>query len=73
MLEMVEHNELSRSVLSLLDENIAGALRSGQVGALITSQSFRYRINGSDLIGAIFCCDRRKKLQISWRKFDRRC
>jgi len=30
MLEMVEHNELSRSVLSLLDENIAGALRSGQ-------------------------------------------
>ena len=31
MLEMVERNELTRSVLALLDENISSAIKSDQV------------------------------------------
>lgn len=34
LLEMVEHNELNRSFLTLLDENIANAHKGNQVNCL---------------------------------------
>lgn len=34
LLEMVEHNELNRSFLTLLDENIANAHKGNQVNRL---------------------------------------
>ncbi|PKU77506.1 uncharacterized protein LOC110100934 isoform X1 [Dendrobium catenatum] len=44
LLEMVERNELSRSVLALLDENIAGALKKDQKEAAAFMENVRAAI-----------------------------
>lgn len=65
LLEMVERNELSRSILALLDENIASAISNNQVAQMSLSLLpftigflFTYTVDGS------LC---RKKLQLLWR------